>query len=91
VDYTIDNLGLPGDGLVSLEGSAWRVGPSSTIIGAMILNSLIVEVIQRLAREGTPPVFASFNMKGAEEHNRGLLKKWGALNPHLKGWMEDEA
>jgi uncharacterized phosphosugar-binding protein len=91
VDYAIDNLGLPGDGLVSLEGSEWRVGPSSTIIGAMIWNSLIVEVIQRLhARDGKPPVYASFNMSGAEEQNRGLLKKWGALNPHLKGWMDDE-
>jgi uncharacterized phosphosugar-binding protein len=91
VDYAIDNLGLPGDGLVELDGSDWRVGPSSTVIGALIWNSLITEVIQRMHALGEAlPVYASFNMRGAADHNRDLLQRWGAVNPHLKGWVNNE-
>ena len=91
VDYAIDNLGLPGDALVELDGSDWRVGPSSTIIGAMIWNSLITETIQRMRALGEPlPLYASGNMRGAADHNRALLQRWGAVNPHLKGWISDD-
>jgi uncharacterized phosphosugar-binding protein len=87
-DYAIDNLGLPGDGLVPLDGSGWRVGPSSTILGAFIWNALITEVLTRLqANREELPVYASFNMRGAVEHNKGLLQKWGSLNPHLQSWL----
>lgn len=87
-DYVIDNFGLPGDGLVALDGSDWRVGPSSTILGALIWDSLVAEVIYRLNALGEElPVYASFNMRGAADHNRDLLKKWGETNPHLKGWV----
>jgi len=87
-DYVIDNLGMPGDGLVPLDGSDWRVGPSSTILGAFIWNALITEVLTRLQAAGEElPVYASFNMRGAAEHNKGLLHKWGSLNPHIQGWL----
>jgi uncharacterized phosphosugar-binding protein len=90
VDFVIDNVGDPGDGLVELDGSDWKVGPGSTILGALIWNSLISEVIYRLHASGEElPVYASFNMRGAAEHNQELLQKWGAVNPHLKGWIED--
>ena len=87
-DFVLDNLGVPGDGLVPLDGSDWRVGPSSTIMGAFIWNALITEVLTRLHAAGEEvPVYASFNMRGAAEHNKGLLQKWGSLNPHLQGWL----
>jgi uncharacterized phosphosugar-binding protein len=90
-DYVIDNMGLPGDGLVPLDGSDWRVGPSSTIMGAFIWDSLITEVLtrQQAAREQLP-VYASFNMRGASAHNKELLQKWGSRNPHLQGWLRRE-
>ena len=87
-DMTIDNLGVPGDGMVPVEGSEWRVGPSSTIVGALIWDALVTETIFRLQAAGEElPLYASFNMRGAGEHNQALLKKWGAINPHLKGWI----
>jgi uncharacterized phosphosugar-binding protein len=90
-NFVIDNLGLPGDALISLEGMDWRVGPSSTIIGVLIWNALITEVFFRLKALGAEiPVYASGNMPGAAEHNRSLLKKWGAVNPLMKGWVRDE-
>ncbi|MFM8322570.1 MAG: SIS domain-containing protein [Chloroflexota bacterium] len=83
-DYVIDNGGRPGDALVALDGSAWRAGPSSTVIGALLLNGLVTEVVARLAAQGGElPVFASHNLEGAREHNRALLDKWRAINPHL--------
>lgn len=84
-DYVIDNGGEPGDGLVAVDGSRWRVGPSSTVIGALILNGLVTETVLRLAADGAGdlPVFASLNMPGAAEHNDRLLEKWRPVNPHL--------
>jgi len=84
VDYVIDNHGTPGDALVEVEGSSWRVGASSTIAGALIWNSLLTETIFRLS-ETIPelPVFASFNMQGATQHNEKILRKWSKINPHL--------
>lgn len=83
-DLTIDNGGEPGDALLQIEGFPWRVGASSTIIGALIWNCLLVECVQRLASFGVePPVFASLNMAGADEHNRALINKWRVFNPHL--------
>jgi uncharacterized phosphosugar-binding protein len=83
-DLAIDNGGEPGDALLEIEGSNWRVGPSSTIIGALIWNCLVAECAGRLgAAHSEPPVFASLNMPGAAEHNQKLLDKWRKVNPHL--------
>lgn len=83
-DISIDNGGEPGDALVQLNDSEWRVAPSSTIIGALIWNCLVAETAQRLQAVGeTVPVFISFNMQGAAEHNQALLDKYRKVNPHL--------
>jgi len=83
-DFTLDNGGEPGDSLVPLDGTPWRVGPSSTVIGALLWNSLVTEVAFRLqARSATVPIFVSSNLPGAEEHNAVLLDYWRPLNPHI--------
>jgi uncharacterized phosphosugar-binding protein len=83
-DIAIDNGGEPGDAVTPIEGMDWRAGPSSTVIGALIWNSLVVETASRLRAAGEePPVFASFNVPGAAEHNAGLLRKWRRDNRHL--------
>jgi uncharacterized phosphosugar-binding protein len=83
-DYTIDNCGVPGDALLAIEGFPWRVGSSSTITGALIWNCLLSEAIFRLSQQtGNLPIFASFNMSGAKEHNEEILTQWSAINRHL--------
>lgn len=83
-DETIDNGGEPGDGLITLDDFAWRVGPSSTVIGALIWNALVTETIDLLqTRSATLPIYASANLSGAAEHNAALLHKWQGRNPHL--------
>ena len=84
VDVVLDNGGEPGDALVAVPDSEWRVGPSSTIVGALLWNGLVVEVVHRLQAAGEEaPLFASVNMAGAAEHNRALLEKWRGVNRHL--------
>lgn len=84
VDIAIDNGGQPGDALLELKGTNWRVGPSSTIIGVLIWNCLISETAIQLQVSGVRiPVFASYNMQDAHEHNQTLINEWRRANPLL--------
>ena len=83
-DLALDNGGRPGDALLDLEGLPWRVAPSSTVICALLWNSLVAETARLLLESGfEPPIFASFNVAGAAWHNQALLDKWRPRNIHL--------
>lgn len=83
-DYTIDNGGKPGDALIPVEGTKLRMGPSSTIMGALVWNSLITEAIFRMRSEvDLLPLPMSFNISGSSEHNQKILDKWRDRNKHL--------
>ena len=58
--------------------AATKVGPTSTVVGAAILNAMIAELVQRLVDGGvkTPPVFCSANIDGGDELNRTLYEKY---------------
>lgn len=82
-DIVLDN-GIPaGDAITALPGGNLRTGPASTVIGAALLNAVMVDVAAELATEGTPPVYLSANMPGADEHNRELVARYRKRNPHL--------
>jgi uncharacterized phosphosugar-binding protein len=85
-DVVLDNRGQAGDALIALDNLPTRVGPSSTVVGAFLLNGLLVEVAARLAAElgdASPPIYISANMQGAAEHNHRLVEQWRKRNPHL--------
>ena len=83
-DLTLDNLGEPGDAVVEVDGTGLKVGPTSTVIGATLLNAIFVEATCALAAEGVePPVYRSSNMPGASEHNRRLVKRFRGRIRHL--------
>ena len=83
-DLTLDNLGEPGDAVVEVDGTGLKVGPTSTVIGATLLNAVFVEATCTLAAEGVdPPVYRSSNMPGASEHNRGLVERFKTRIRHL--------
>jgi uncharacterized phosphosugar-binding protein len=70
VDVAIDNGGEVGDAAVDVPGVPTRVGPTSTVVGAAILNALVAEVVERLIQRGVvPPVYASSNLEGGDEAN----------------------
>jgi len=83
-DLTLDNLGEPGDAVVEVDGTGLKVGPTSTVIGATLLNAIFVEATCTLAAEGVePPVYRSSNMPGALEHNRRLVERFRGRIRHL--------
>lgn len=83
-DLTLDNLGEAGDAAVELDGWGFKAGPTSTVIGAALLNAVFVEAVSVLAAEGVePPVYRSSNMPGAAEHNGALIEKFRGRVRHL--------
>ena len=67
-DVALDNCVPAGDALLELPGLASRIGPSSTIAGAALINSLIIEAVAELLRRGeTAPVLPSANVEGVTE------------------------
>lgn len=82
-DVVINNEGVDGDAVVDIPGTGFRVGPTSTITGAFVLNLLAVQVIETaLALGHTPEVFVSSNA-GGESHNAPRIESMRPFNPHL--------
>lgn len=77
-DIVIDNHGDIGDGSCELDGIQQKVGPSSTVVGATILNTIIVEVTRNLIAEGIqyPPIFYSANLDGGDKLNQELFENY---------------
>jgi uncharacterized phosphosugar-binding protein len=76
-DVVIDNHGVPGDAVVSLPGLTQPVGPTSTVIGAAIVNSIVVGVTEQLLAKGVkPPVFFSANLDGGDDHNKTIFQEY---------------
>lgn len=77
VDLVLDNYGHPGDAAIPIPGHQQRVGPTSTVIGAAILNAVMAEAACRLAASGIePPVMESLNLPGSEDRNRRWLEHY---------------
>ena len=83
-DYVMDNLGLPGDAITPVADGV-MAGPTSTLIGATLLNILMLETIEWLKTGGHAlPILRSQNMPNAIEYNRELGKKYkGRLSRQL--------
>lgn len=77
-DIVLDNHGDIGDAACSIKGSEQKVGPTSTVIGAAILNEIIVEASQKLAKidNKSVPVFFSANLDGGDNKNKKLVAQY---------------
>ena len=77
-DIVIDNHGDIGDACVSIEGTKQKVAPTSTVIGAVILNSIVAATAQNLVKKGMkrPPIFYSANIDGGDELNEQLYEEY---------------
>ena len=59
-DVVIDNHGVSGDAIVQRDGNS--VGPTSTVVGALLLQAMVCEVVDILDARGTSPdVYRSLN------------------------------
>jgi uncharacterized phosphosugar-binding protein len=83
-DHVLDNLGLPGDAITPVTEGV-MAGPTSTLIGATLLNLLMLETIDWLKAGGhNLPILRSQNMPDAIEYNRELGRKYkGRLSRQL--------
>jgi uncharacterized phosphosugar-binding protein len=73
-DLVLDNGCPPGDALVKFEGLPPRVGPGSTVMGALIMNCIVTQVAENLLERGeTPAVAMSGNLEGGKEYNAKVL------------------
>jgi uncharacterized phosphosugar-binding protein len=75
-DVVIDNGGWVGDAAVEIEGFDRRVAPTSTVIGAAILNAMTAEAVERLVARGVlPDVYTSSNVEGGDAANAPFLHR----------------
>lgn len=77
-DIVLDNHGAIGDACVAVDGLNQKVAPSSTVIGATILNSIIAATTQELCNRGmqNPPIFYSANIDGGDELNQKIYDEY---------------
>ncbi|MEG1301864.1 MAG: hypothetical protein RSC93_14310, partial [Erysipelotrichaceae bacterium] len=60
------------------EGMEQKVSPTSTVIGATILNSIVASVTNQLIQHGlkVPPIFYSANIDGGDELNQKIFDEY---------------
>lgn len=75
--YVLDNGGVVGDAAIEIPGQEDRVGPTSTMTGALLLNLLAMEIIQYLTDNNHPlPIYKSANLPGARKYNEEISIKY---------------
>ena len=76
-EILIDNHGVFGDACIKISSMKQAVAPTSTILGAFIVNILVVLICEKLLEKGIePPVFQSANIDGGIEFNEKIIKKY---------------
>jgi uncharacterized phosphosugar-binding protein len=81
-DLVLDNQAEYGDAAYPVKGSPVFSGPTSSIVGAALVQAVALRAAEKIAREGTaPPLLRSSNADDADEYNDVLLRKYqnGAL------------
>lgn len=74
-DICIDNCGCIGD--AAIEIGSHIAGPTSTVIGAMIMQAIVCRSIEILKdRNASVEVFRSANTEGGDEANHAYVKKY---------------
>lgn len=81
-DLVLDNGGIPGDAIVPIGGR--MVGPTSTVVGAAILQAVVCRAAE-IGRETDCPVdcFASSNVDGGDAINAEYLETLNDIIPGI--------
>ena len=83
-DIVLDNHGCYGDACVKIDGLGKTVSPTSTVVGAAILNAIEAQCVDILVSQGIEPeVFSSSNVDGGDEINTAYVKKYIGEIKHL--------
>ena len=83
-DVVLDNGAVLGDAEIEIESVSHKLGPTSGVVGAALLQGLVVQVAETLARRGVePPVWVSVNVPRGLEINARYIEKYGRRVKHL--------
>ncbi|GAB3225251.1 SIS domain-containing protein [Algoriphagus aestuariicola] len=78
-DIFLDTFGEIGDAAINLDGLHTNVGATSTVVGAALLNAIMVQAAALALENGVvPEVFNSSNSNEGESHNETLISKYKA-------------
>lgn len=76
-DVVVDTHSLLGDAAVSLPGDGLKVGATSTVIGAAIVEAIMGRAAEIMTERGVePPVIVSANTPEGDAHNRELAERY---------------
>ncbi|WP_182201527.1 SIS domain-containing protein [Paraliobacillus salinarum] len=76
-DVVLDNCGVSGDAVLEIEGFATKFGPTSSVIGFMILQSVIAQAISDLIHNGDDPsIWVSSNLDKGDDINKEHIKQY---------------
>lgn len=85
-EVVLDTGAPPGDACLSFMGMPVQAGALSTVLGAALLNAVMVEAIQYILDQGEePPVLMSANLDGADEYNAQIVARCGKIIPGVFG------
>jgi uncharacterized phosphosugar-binding protein len=83
VDVVLDNGGAYGDACLDLPGAPQRVGPTSTVIGAALIQSVVLLAMEKLAASGARVVnLPSANVTHAE--TEALAAEFAKVRKRIK-------
>jgi uncharacterized phosphosugar-binding protein/N-acetylglucosamine kinase-like BadF-type ATPase len=79
-DVVLDNSGVVGDASVRVAGSPMSAGPTSTVVGGALLQSVVVGTVAECLKRGIEPeIFLSSNLAGGDENNAAIFDKYRSL------------
>jgi uncharacterized phosphosugar-binding protein len=82
-EVVIDNCGPNGDAWLRLPGMPDAVGSTSSMVGLLIIQLILVGAVERsLALGVAPEMYISSNTRG-DDHNEKLLEKYRRRIRHL--------
>lgn len=76
-DIVIDTHSVRGDAVLEVEGSDYRTGATSTMLGCAIVQAITAQTVALLAEKGnTAPILVSANVPEGREHNYAMLANY---------------
>lgn len=84
-DLVLDTCVPRGDALQPVGDTGLAIGAASTILGAALLNELVISTANLLVQNGeNPPIFTSQNIPGGDEANANLIAHYSPRIPLMK-------
>lgn len=90
-DLILDNGGVYGDAVLEMNPLRTKVGPTSTIGGLIVMQSVMITVIEQLLnKKVSVPVLISANTEDGEAHNRQLINAYEKRIRYLQNQSEEQ-